>query len=107
MSSREELHENLCKIIGITAPDGDRHVYFQPPPSLKIKYPAIVYKLKAIPTRIANNKIYKKDRGYEAVLIDKNPESEYVDKILELPYCGFDRFYTADNLNHFVFTIYN
>lgn len=107
MSSREELHEHFCAIIDITEPDGDRHVYFQPPQSLKIKYPAIVYKLKSIPTKIANNKIYRKNRRYEAVLIDKNPDSGYVDKILEIPHCSFENFYTADNLNHFAFTIYN
>lgn len=107
MNSRAELHETLCGVLGITESDGDRHAYFQPPASLKIKFPAIVYKLKSIPTNVASNKIYRKNRGYEVVLIDKNPDSGYVDKILEIPYCSFDRFYTADNLNHFVFTIYN
>ena len=107
MSSREELHESLCGVLNITEPGGDRHTYFQPPASLKIKYPAIIYKLSDIPINIANNKVYRKHRGYEVVLVDRKPDSEYVDKILEIPYCRFVRFYTADNLNHFVFNIYN
>lgn len=85
----------------------NRNVYFQPPLSVQLKYPAIVYSLKQIESDFANNGVYKRTPSYEAILIDKNPDSEYIDKILQLPYCRFDRHYKADNLNHFVFTIYN
>ena len=37
MKTRYELHEFLCEILG------SRNVYFQPPESVKMKYPAIVY----------------------------------------------------------------
>lgn len=84
-----------------------RNVYFQPPASVKLKYPAIVYSLKNIAKDYANNLSYIASPGYEVTLIDKNPDSEYVEAILRLPYCQFDRFYQSDNLNHFVFTIYN
>lgn len=86
---------------------GSRNVYFQPPASVKMQYPAIVYSLKNIEKNFANNLSYIVTPGYEVILIDKNPDSVYIEKILELPYCGFDRHYTSDNLNHFVFTIYN
>lgn len=86
---------------------GSRNVYFQPPPSVKIKYPAIVYSLDTIEVDHANNRLYKKIPKYTATLIDTNPSSEYLVKIMNLPYSKFDRFYTSDNLNHFVFTIYN
>ena len=82
-------------------------MYFQPPASVKMQYPAIVYKRKEIDTRFANNTVYMQASSYEVVLIDKNPDSEFVDKILRLPYCSYDRHYTSDNLNHDVFTIYN
>ena len=72
-----------------------------------MQYPAIVYSLKNIEKNFANNLSYIVTDGYEVILIDKNPDSIYIKKILELPYCGFDRYYTSDNLNHFVFTIYN
>jgi hypothetical protein len=72
-----------------------------------MKYPAIVYKRKNIDTLRANNGTYVQFPGYELVLIDRNLDSEYIDKILQLPYCRYDRHYTADNLNHDVFTIYN
>ena len=106
MSERLELHEILCEIINITEPDGDRHVYFQPPPSVQMKYPAIVYKLKAIDPLHADDGMYLHNTAYEAILIDPNPDCEIFAKMIRLPYCKFDRPYTKDNLNHYTFTIY-
>ena len=106
-NKRLELHEILCEIINITEPDGDRHSYFDPPMELKMKFPAIRYKRKTIDKVYANNTAYMYRSPYELILIDKNPDSVYVSKLLALPYCSFDRHYTANNLHHFVFTIYN
>ena len=47
-----------------------------------------------------------KDMVYMLTYIDKDPNSKNVEKISNLPYCEFDRFYTSDNLNHYIFTIY-
>ena len=106
-TKRVELHEILCEIINITEPNGDRHVYFQPPESVKMKYPAIRYKLDDIDIKYASDRLYLKTPGYSIVLIDRKPNSEYVSKILEIPHCKFVNSYSADNLNHFVFHIYN
>lgn len=86
---------------------GTRNVYFQPPASVQMQYPAIVYSLSNIQSNFANNGSYMMTPSYEAILIDKNPDNEYVEALLKLPYCRFDRHYKADNLNHYVFTIYN
>lgn len=106
MDKRLELHETLCGIINITEPDGDRHTYFQPPASVHMKYPAIRYSLRGYEKVHAGNGAYRLLPSYEVTLIDKNPASEYFSKIMQLPYCRFDRPYVADNLNHFVFTIF-
>lgn len=100
MDRRPELHELFCGILG------NRNGYFQPPASIKLKYPAIVYSLKSIDGVHADNSLYKYDPAFEATLIDHDPDSPLVQKMLELPKCRFDRFYTADGLNHWVFTIY-
>ena len=100
MASRLELQSKFEDVLG------SRNVYFQPPSSVRMQYPAIVYSRKDIEGRFANDKIYRKLLCYEAILIDKNPDSEFIDKILDLPYCSFDRHYEADNLNHDVFTIF-
>lgn len=100
MGSRLELHEILCGILKT------KSCYFQPPSSVRMQYPAIVYSRKDVEKRSADDKVYRKFPSYELVLIDKNPDSEFVDKLLDLPYCSFDRHYESDNLNHDVFTLY-
>lgn len=101
MASRLDLHEALCGVLGT------RNCYFQPPSSVQMKYPAIVYHRKNIEADYADNSVYMQKPVYEVILIDKNPDSEYVNKLLQFPYCSFDRHYTAENLNHDVFTLYN
>lgn len=100
MASRLKLHETLCEILG------SRHVYYQPPASVQMQYPAIVYSLDDLYTDHADDSKYRMIHRYQVTLIDKNPESEFIDKIVALPYCDYDRRYTADNLNHDIFTIY-
>ena len=100
MTSRLELQTVLEELLG------SRNVYFQPPESVKMKYPAIVYSLNAIINNKANDRVYKQDISYSITLIDEDPDSEFVTKISQLPMCRFDRFYTSDNLNHYTFTLY-
>lgn len=107
VNDRLELHERLCEIINIVEADKDRHVYFQPPESIRMKYPAIRYKLDSIENTHASNNVYNQKDRYEAILIDSNPDSEYVRQISLLPRCRFVRHYTANNLNHWVFTLYH
>lgn len=85
---------------------GSRNVYFQPPSSVRIKYPAIIYSRSDIDNLHANNAVYKSDVAYQLIVIDADPDSEIVDKVRTLPKCRFNRHYTSDNLNHDVFTIY-
>lgn len=101
MANRLTLQTKLEEILG------SRNVYFQPPASVKLQYPAIVYSRKDIENRSANNAVYTQSPSYEVIVIDKNPDSEIVNRVSALPLCRFDRHYTADNLNHDVFTIYN
>ena len=100
MASRLELQTRLEEILGSS------NCYFQPPASLKMSYPAIRYKLNGIDNQNANNRAYILSRSYEVTVIDANPDSEIPDKVLQLPMCRFNRHYTADNLNHYVFTLY-
>lgn len=100
MASRLKLHEELCTLLGT------RNVYFQPPSSVKMKYPAIVYSLDAFENRHANDAIYTTNTRYSLTYIDADPESGKVKELLKLPHCRFNRFYTADNLNHYTYTLY-
>lgn len=100
MQARLELHELLCTALG------SRHVYYQPPESVKMEYPAIVYSRNSIENTFAENSVYKQDHQYQIIVIDKDPDSEIVAAISKLPMCQFVRHYEANNLNHDVFTIY-
>ena len=100
MNNRLNLHELLCKTLG------SRQVYFQPPESVKMKYPVIVYSRNRIDNEHANDGVYIQSPSYSITVIDKNPDSDIVERVSRLPRCRFDRHYTADNLNHDTFTIY-
>jgi len=39
-------------------------------------------------------------------VIDQDPDSEIPDKVAEMPMSLFNRFYTADNLNHDVYNVF-
>lgn len=100
MNRREELHEILCEALG------SRNVYFQPPESIKMKYPAIVYSRDDIDNSFANDSVYMQSLAYSVTVIDSDPDSEIVAKVSRLPRCQYDRHYKADNLNHDMFIIY-
>lgn len=85
---------------------GSENVYYDPPTSLAMKYPAIRYSKSDIDTVYANNSTYKSMKRYEIIVIDKKADNPVIEKLLNLPYCSFDRHYKSDNLNHDVLTLY-
>jgi hypothetical protein len=100
MDRRLELHELLCEALG------SRNVYFQPPASKVMVYPCIRYKLYDINNIYADNLVYLQKVGYEIIVIDRDPDSEIVKRVSKISGIRFNRFYTADNLNHSVFVLY-
>lgn len=100
MNNRLKLQSELEKLLG------NRHVYYQPPESLKIEYPAIVYSKDDINSRYADNTGYRFLTRYTITVIDKKPDNTVIDKLLCIPYCSFDRHYISDNLNHDILTLY-
>ena len=101
MASRLELHEELCNILG------SRNVYYDPPESVKMNYPAIRYSLSGIDHLRANNKIYKNTNQYSITVIDEDADSDIHNRILaHFPMCSFGRSYPSENLSHFTLTLY-
>ena len=100
MHNRLDLHEMLCDILG------SRNVYYSPPESIKLKYPAIVYSRNNIENTFADDSVYKQAHLYSITIIDSNPDSEIVEKMSQVPKCKFDRHFVSDGLNHDIFTIY-
>ena len=98
---RLKLHEELCGLLG------SRAVYYQPPASLQLAYPCIVYAKSGIYKLSANDRAYKMVDKYELVLMEFDPDSDLVDKIMmHFPMCSFNRAYVADNLYHKALTLY-
>ena len=101
MSNRRiELNNVLESLLGT------KNVYFQPPSTVKMHYPCIVYARSAMDTKHANNEVYANRQCYSVTVVDPNPDSPILERLTALPFCRFDRHYTADNLNHDVYSIY-
>lgn len=100
MTSRLSLQTILETILG------NKNVYFQPPSSVKMKYPAIVYALDGIDTRYANNRAYSLEKRYMITYLTDDPDSSVVDELAKLPTCRFVNRYVTGNLYHNVFNLY-
>jgi len=85
---------------------GTGNVYFQPPETVKLVYPCIIYSRNSGDVDFADNINYRHYIQYDVMVIDKNPDSEILSKIAALPLCKYSRHYTLNNLNHDVFTLY-
>ena len=100
MDRRPELHRKLESLLG------SRNVYFQPPESVKLVYPCIIYTLGRIDIFHADDFGYASKRAYDVIVVSKDPDCPIIEELSTWPLCSFDRFYTADNLNHWTFRIY-
>jgi hypothetical protein len=100
MAQRLDLQGILVSILG------SNNVYFQPPPSVKMAYPCIVYSRDDEDAVHADNKLYKRKVRYQVTVIDRDPDSSIPEKVSELPLCAYDRFYAAENLNHDVYKLF-
>ena len=82
------------------------HVYFQPPETVKLDYPCIIYELSVLESGHANNYPYLRNKRYTMTAITRDPLDELPHTLADLQYCRHDRSFTVDNLYHHVFTIY-
>lgn len=81
------------------------HVYFQPPANIHVEYPCVIYSRDSTSSDYANNELYRHAKGYQVTVIDRDPDSELADKVESLRYTSFQRFFPADDLNHYVFSL--
>ena len=100
MGLRTDLQVVLEQLLGSST------VYFQPPSNIQLIYPCIIYERSYWNTTFADNKPYALNKRYALTVIDRDPDSAIVDKVINLPMCSFDRHYVSDNLNHDVFNLY-
>lgn len=97
---RTDLQAILQNIIG------KGRIYFQPPSTVRMTYPCIVYERSRIDSDHADNNIYKTDNQYTVTVIYTDPESDLPFKVANIPTARHSTHFITDNLYHDVFTIY-
>lgn len=99
--NRMPFHRKLAETLG------SDHVYFEPPEGLKIQYPCIVYIQKPGLLRHANNTPYNYRHNYQVTYMTKVADDDTVLDLVMTPMTRFVRNFTADNLHHYVFEMFD
>ena len=102
-TQREILHAMLT---GFQEAVGEEpHAYFQPPESVKMHYPCFVYHLANVDVIHGDDQPYLTRNVYDVTYITREAEPVLPEAMRGLPNVRFSRRYSAENLNHFAFTI--
>ena len=102
MKTWSQLQEILQEIMG-----PNHRVYFQPPENIKLSYPCIVFERSNALSQFADDIPYKTTKRYAVTLMSKTADNDqYLDKLLDLPMCTFDREFKTEGIVHSVFNIY-
>jgi hypothetical protein len=83
-----------------------RNVYYNPPASVRMNFPAIVFSRVNFTKFHANDSTYLTSPRYEVTTITEDPDDPIIGKILSLSKCSFDRHFVSDNFHHNVFTLH-
>jgi|SRR4029077_7752382 hypothetical protein len=98
MAPRLQLHDILKSFTD--------NVYFQPPENITLEYPCIIYQRDYAETKFADDIPYNNTLRYVVTVIDRDPDSVIPGKVASMPMCLYNRFFTADNLNHDVYRLF-
>lgn len=101
MSDRMKLHTQLVEKI--------KNVYFQPPETIKLSYPCIIYNISIPKMVYADNSKYLYHDGYDLQLIctDQDELSNLMKDILSsFQHINCSDTFITDNLYHANFTLY-
>lgn len=81
-------------------------VYFQPPEGIRLEYPCLIYNRNYSMVAHADNGVYKVEKRYSVMVIDRDPDSVLPDKLEWLPQVSFQTWFAKDQLNHYVFNMF-
>lgn len=86
---------------------GSEEVNFQPPESIKMRYPCINYVKNAGDTLKADDHVYRRLQGYTVTVMSRDPDNTIAEDILEhFAYCNYVRRFVVDNIYHDLLEIY-
>lgn len=87
--------------------DGSLAIVFQPPETIKLRYPCVIYEIDDRSFRHADDRTYQLRPRYSVTVIDPDPDSQIANKIqMHFSMCRPERRYTADNLYHDSLSLY-
>lgn len=101
-TKRIELQNILEDILGTS------NVYFQPGPSLSLKYPCIIYNRSSVRTMPADDRIWNCRQQYSVTVIDYDPDSQIPFDLLEefQKLIRIESNYRSNGLNHTKLQLY-
>ena len=102
MASRLQLQADL-EALNIGKP------YFQPPSSVRLTYPCILYDGARSEVTYASDRAYTITKQYTLIYVTRDPDEAQasIETIVRaFPMCSHDRSYVADNLHHEVFSLF-
>lgn len=102
MASRLQLQDDL-EALNIGKP------YFQPPSSVHLSYPCIIYEGARSDVTYASDRAYNIINQYTITYVARDPDEAQasIETIVRaFPMCSHDRSYVADNLHHEVFSLF-
>lgn len=92
---RLKLHAQLKDILGSS------NVYYDPPPTLVLEYPCIVYQLEGVDMRKADNLTYYFTYArYSWTLIQKDDDNDIYERLLKMKYTAPGRPFVQNNFHH-------
>lgn len=100
MDKRLELHEKLVDVLG------SRYVYYQPPSTVKMEYPCIVYRRDGSDIKRGNNSVYNHRKRYHITYISRSSNEDVTDALEHMLYCRFSDKLVIDNLYHSYLSLY-
>lgn len=84
---------------------GSRNVYYQPPASISMKYPCIVYNYDGESNVYSDDIKYLTFDEYTITHITTEVLPEVLDKLASMPYSSFVRQFKTDGLYHYVYKL--
>lgn len=101
MGTTRKLQEELKALLG------SDNVYFQPPKTLQMQYPCIVFGRGSGNQEFADNKTYHFTKRYTITHIGYDADPEIIDQIVgHFQMCTYDQHFVKDNLQHDIFSLY-
>jgi len=100
MANWEDVRTTLMNVTGAT------NVYYQPPPTLKMQYPCIIFEKSDEQFKHADNSVFNRMIEYQAKVVYSDPDCPIIEQMSKVRYCRFDRHYKADGMYHDVYSLY-